>query len=125
MALSEREQRMLDEMEQQLFQNGSSSAEASELPGRGLTIGSKRRVGIAVLAVVAGLALLVFSVSVQLIWLGVIAFVIMLAGAVFGMTGSGGDSGGDRIRPGATPPTDGVVGRFEERWERRRQEDHG
>ena len=84
MPLSEHEQKMLDEMERQLFADDPRLARAfaPKAPPRR----NGRRILIGLGAVVVGLALLVLAVALPAIWLGVIAFVGMVAGAVYAIT---------------------------------------
>ncbi|WP_228019506.1 DUF3040 domain-containing protein [Brachybacterium epidermidis] len=102
MPLSEHEQKMLDEMERQLFADDPRLARAfspSRSPRR-----NGRRIAIGLGGVVLGLLVLVLAVALPAVWLGVIAFIGMLAGAVYAVTsptnsndGDGpGDSGGTR-----------------------------
>ena len=88
MPLSEHEQKMLDEMERQLFADDPRLARAfaPKAPPRR----NGRRILIGLGAVVLGLALLVLAVALPAIWLGVIAFIGMVAGAVYAITGPSG-----------------------------------
>ncbi|ASK66628.1 hypothetical protein CFK39_13340 [Brachybacterium avium] len=133
MPLSEHEQKMLDEMERQLFADDPRLARAfaPKTPPRR----SGRRILIGLGAVVVGLGVLVLAVSLPAIWLGVIAFIGMLAGAVYAVTGSsssshgkdspdgGGGSGG--TGPAAPGGDDGgtFMRKMEERWEKRAGDD--
>ena len=130
MPLSEHEQKMLDEMERQLFADDPRLARAfaPKPPPRR----SGRRILIGLGAVVVGLGVLVLAVSMPAIWLGVIAFIGMLAGAVYAVTGSGSSSSGssgDGGGGGGTgpAPSGGDGGTFmrkmEERWEKRAGDD--
>ncbi|ATG52528.1 hypothetical protein CFK38_14125 [Brachybacterium vulturis] len=133
MPLSEHEQRMLDEMERQLFADDPRLARAfaPKTPPRR----SGRRILIGLSAVVVGLIVLVLAVSLPAIWLGVIAFIGMLAGAVYAVTGSGsssegkgtadGDGGGGGSGPAAPGGDDGgtFMRKMEERWEKRAGDD--
>lgn len=86
MPLSEKEQRILDELEKQLRSEDPGLDHAfRERPRRSV---DKTRVVLAALGVAAGLGLLIFSVWVKVVWLGVLAFVVMLLSLTFGMTGS-------------------------------------
>lgn len=127
MPLSEHEQRLLEQMERQLYADDPKLA--STLRGSGRSLRSRQRVIIGGLALVAGLALLVAGVAAPLWPLGVVGFLVMLAGgwwasagwnrgsATAGPTGQG-TSGGDK------PSTrSGFMSRIEERWERRRDGD--
>ena len=82
-----------------------------------------------VLRCVAGLALLVAGVAAPLWPLGVVGFLVMLAGGWWasagwqsGTTPSGGAA--QRASGGSSPsPRAGFMSRIEERWERRRDGD--
>ena len=93
MPLSEHEQKMLDEMERQLFADDPRLAKAfaPKAPPRR----NGRRIIIGLGAVVVGLGVLVLAVSLPAVWLGVIAFIGMLAGAVYAVTGPSGSAGED------------------------------
>lgn len=132
MPLSEQEQKMLDEMERQLFADDPRLAQAFR-PAR-----TQRRDGRRILlglgGVVLGLILLVVAVSIPAVWLGVLAFLGMLAGAVYAVTAPTAAST-DRTESGAprasargaqTPGGNGrgdFMRRMEERWDRRSGED--
>jgi hypothetical protein len=127
MPLSEHEQRLLEQMERQLYADDPKLA--STLRGSGRSLRSRQRVIIGALALVAGLALLVGGVAAQLWPLGVVGFLVMLAGGWWvsagwqsGTTPSGGSA--QRTSGGAGPsPRAGFMSRIEERWERRRDGD--
>lgn len=113
MALSEREQKLLDEMERGLYAGDAKFSRAVNEPK---AVSAKRLVLGAVLAVV-GLSLLVFAVVIQLTVFGVIAFAVMLAGVIVASS---------RVKlqmPQAKP--EGAAGSkpksnpFEDRWDRR------
>ncbi|MCT1386172.1 DUF3040 domain-containing protein [Brachybacterium sp. p3-SID1565] len=130
MPLSEHEQKMLDEMERQLFADDPRLARAfspSRSPRR-----NGRRIAIGLGGVVLGLLVLVLAVALPAVWLGVIAFIGMLAGAVYAVTsptnsndGDGpGDSGG--TRPTTQGPLDNggtFMKKMEDRWEKRSGDD--
>ncbi|APX34469.1 hypothetical protein BH708_19110 [Brachybacterium sp. P6-10-X1] len=133
MPLSDHEQKMLDEMERQLFADDPHLAKAFA-PARNRRR-SGRRIAIGLGGVVVGLAVLVLAVSLPAIWLGVIAFMGMLAGAVFAVTtpssssqegptdsdgGGGGGSG-----PSTPRGSDGgnFMSKLEARWEKRSGDD--
>ncbi|WGW13300.1 DUF3040 domain-containing protein [Saxibacter everestensis] len=127
MPLSEHEQRLLEQLEQQLqsedpkFANNLGSSPKRSLSARRLTLG--------ILIVVVGLLIVVLAVSQNLIPLGVVGFVAMLAGVSWALSKPKGAIGdGAPVKP-ATPgartmrtPTSGsgFMGRLEERWDRRR-----
>lgn len=119
MALSEHEQRLLDEMERNFHLNGPELAPA----GRGQV--DYTAVTIGALVVVGGITLAVIGVASQMWWIGIVGFVVMFGGALLML----------RRRPNAgdAPPRAGRDHRggnefmtaFERRWDQRqdRQDD--
>ena len=128
MPLSEHEQKMLEEMERQLFADDPRLARAFS-SGRARRR-SGRRIAVGLSGVVVGLVVLVLAVALPAVWLGVLAFLIMLAGAVYAVTTParrGGDESGDGATP-ASPPSPGdrngrFMNRMEQRWEKRSGDD--
>lgn len=131
MPLSEHEQKMLDEMERQLFADDPRLARAfspKQAPRR-----NSRRILIGMGAVVLGLITLVLAVALPAVWLGVIAFLGMLAGAVYAITspagttgqlhGGGGDGPGRPDRGPVAPDGGNFLRKMEERWEKRSGDD--
>lgn len=126
MPLSEHEQRLLAQMEQALYAEDPKFATSLRAPrGRG----SRGRAAVGVLAVLAGLGLVVAGVAASFAALGVAGFVIMLLGAVLVYSAFGGPApaatGEDSdTPPAAAPPkqqrTDFMT-RMEERWRRRNE----
>jgi hypothetical protein len=143
--LSDHEQRLLEQMEQQLLSDDPRFASTMRGPRR--MHAARRRVVLGIVGVVVGLAALVLAVVVvRTIWLGAVAFVIMLAGVVYAMSASSvrsgpvgvvgqdgrigpvreGRTGSSRRRPAAGRPRTGTfMQRLEQRWERRRDERWG
>src|SRR5690625_7392286 len=76
MPLSEHEQKMLDEMERQLFADDPRLARA--FAPKKAPRNNGRRIAIGLGAVVLGLVVLVLAVALPAVWLGVIAFIGML-----------------------------------------------
>ena len=125
MALSDHEQRLLDEMERSLYQNDADIV--STTPGTRSRI-SARGIVLALLAVILGLGALVVSIVARLPWLGVIAFAIMVLAVVFGLFGGSGSRKGGPEEPGSNdrgtrdPDRDAgksYIERLEDRWDRR------
>ncbi|MPV37080.1 DUF3040 domain-containing protein [Georgenia subflava] len=123
MPLSEYEQRMLQQMEQQL---------RSDDPKLASTLADKprpdvRRLSLGVLLFIAGLGGLVGGVATGQVWLGILGFVLMLGGVMLAITGPrGGARRGRRGKktagPGAGPSAGGFMQRQEDRWNRRNEE---
>lgn len=118
MALSEHEQRLLEEMERSLYHNEADVVS---------TLGATRRapnytaVVSGVVMAVIGLAVMLWAVSSSLTWLGVIGFLVLFAGVMIAVTipgpvaessvrasSRGGRSGGS------------LMDQLNERWDRRR-----
>ncbi|MCG7309295.1 MULTISPECIES: DUF3040 domain-containing protein [Brachybacterium] len=129
MPLSEHEQKMLDEMERQLFADDPRLARAFRSGAQDRR--DRRRIVLGLAGVVVGLGVLVLGVSLNFIWLGVLAFLLMLAGAVYAVTSPRSRPGGpaaDQGDGGEQPrqPENGgsdFMRRMEERWEKRSGDD--
>ncbi len=125
MGLSEREQKVLEELERGLY---ADDAKFATKVSAGPNNSAARIVGGALLAVV-GLSVLVFAVISQLTVFGVVGFALMLAGVLVATSSKGGKTKSDATsaaaRPKASPSgaskqnaeTKGSF--FEERWNKR------
>ncbi|MFC7405349.1 DUF3040 domain-containing protein [Georgenia alba] len=118
MPLSEYEQRMLQQMEQQLRSDDPKLANTLADKPRP----SARRLGIGILLLVVGLAGLVGGVATEYVWLGVLGFVAMLAGVMLAITGPRKSRPAVRRPGGSNPSSGGFMQRQEERWQRRNEE---
>lgn len=114
MALSEHEQRLLEEMER-----GFYASEADSLKTRS---GSQKRPSyratlIALLGVVVGIGVLIGAVSSGLIWLGAIGFAVMLAAILYAFSPRNQVS----VNEGATKDKarESFAQKAERRWEER------
>ena len=129
MPLSEYEQRVLDEMEQQLRSDDPKLA-------RTISGGPRRPLHVALggLIVLAGVGLLFVGLYNALVWLGLLGFVAMFGGVllVLRRPKMGGNQPpapeGDNVRPLRPRGGGGNSGapfmqRLEERWERRRRDE--
>ncbi len=117
MPLSEQEQRLLDEMERHLMGNDADVVTAD---GSGRSL-SYRNVVIGVLLVLVGLGGIIAGVASPLLFIGVIGFIVMLAGVILAVTPARG-IGAPRAR-GAQPaePRSSFMDRMNDRWDRRQQ----
>lgn len=128
MPLSDHEQQMLEEMERQLFADDPRLARTFDHAVRPRR--DRRRILLGVVGIVVGLGLLVLAVSLPAIWLGVLAFLVMVAGGVWAatapMTRRSSSQEAGQTGPGASaaPGTSAFMRRMEERWERRGDSDH-
>lgn len=133
MPLSEHEQRLLEQMERALYAEDPKFASSlrSSRGGRA----SRGHAALGVLAVLAGLGLLIAGVATTVIALGVVGFVAMLIGCVlvYAAFRAGPAAGQEEATtegpqaPGAqgssnAPDGSGFMDRMEDRW-RRRSED--
>ena len=97
MPLSEHEQHLLEQMEQALYAEDPKFA--SQMQGSTVRDRLRRHITLGILAVVAGLVLVVLGVVNEAVWLGAIGFALMVGGAAYAVT------------PPRTPrPTLGAVG---------------
>jgi hypothetical protein len=114
MALSEREQKLLDELERGLYESDANLANRMNRPSGG---SAKKMVGGALLAVM-GLSLLIVAVVLQFAPMGAVGFLVMLAGLILASSGpkhtsSAKNSGQKPAKAAATRSS------FEDRWNRR------
>lgn len=118
MPLSEYEQRVLAQMENQLREADPQLAKS--LDNRARLDLTKLSVGVAIGLV--GLGVLVAGVAISQIWLGILGFLAMLGGALYAISGSasprksGKGSGGPANPP--APKSSSFMNRQQERWER-------
>lgn len=140
MALSEREQQMLDEMEQALY--AEDPRFATSMKGGRATAEQRRRRIIGGVGAAAGLALVILGVSTS-VWVGVAGFAVIVASLavalaptrepglqVVGQDGSlatpkrpagrSGRPGQVRRAPKAPRPSGSFMDRLERRWDDRR-----
>jgi hypothetical protein len=135
MPLSEHEQRLLDEMERNLYQNDADFvANISQTPRRKPAY---RAIVLGVLVAVIGVGALIAGVTVRQPIIGILGFVLMFAGvliaitpgrrrkddAVFeeslgGPSAAGGQGAGGRGRQGQKNSSD-FMDRLGERWDKR------
>jgi hypothetical protein len=132
-ALSEEEQRLLDQMEAALAAEDPKLVNA--MRGTGLRRLHRRRAAVAGVAFFGGLTLLVLGLAWGVSWgwiVSVVGFCVMVAAAVAGIyawrhIGGGNSDPGDNVRPSARQPSGsgdahGFMDKMEERWKRRRDE---
>ncbi len=116
MALSEQEQRLLEEMERGLYETDASLANRLANPGAPTP---RRIIAGAALAIV-GLSILVSAVSLQVSALGVLGFLIMLGGLI-----AASSTAKTNPKAAAKPKTQGAPTKttaksfFEQRWDKR------
>lgn len=124
MPLSEHEQRLLDQLEQQLHAEDPKFAHAlSSSPTRSM---STRNIVIGVLVMIVGLLVLLGGVATHLIVVGILGFLIMGAGVYLSLTktkfGASRESSGSSGAPSAAKQKSGFMNNLEEKWDERRRE---
>lgn len=132
MALSEHEQRLLDELERNLY---SEQADVLPTATEQAPSVSTRNVVLAILAAAAGLAVIIVAVTLRIVPLGIAAFAMMAIGVALAL-GSGGRTGADgassandqtrseQSGPSGPPRAEqrsSFMNRLDERWERRQR----
>jgi hypothetical protein len=127
MPLSEREQRLLDEMERSLYQNDADFV-STVTTRRGRP--NYRILAIGVLIALVGVAAIVVGVVIKQPIVGVLGFVVVFGGALLAMSpprGSAKDAGGESFGSATARPARqlGFMDRMNERWERRQNGNGG
>lgn len=122
MALSEHEQRLLEQMEAAFAAEDPKLADTLS-GGTGRRLATRQAV-VAGLVFVVGLALLLVGIQTQW-WISILGFLVMLAGTLMGLTawqrqGPLPRATGPRKAPAAANDRR-FMGRFEERWNRRQE----
>jgi heme O synthase-like polyprenyltransferase len=121
MALSEYEQRLLDQLEQQLHADDPKFAHSMESGSR--RSASTRRIVLGVLIGIAGILVLLAGVSSELIIVGVAGFLVMGAGVYFAtLKSSNRGSGSAGKQAGNTSPKGGFMSSLEDKWDQRKKE---
>lgn len=123
MALSEHEQRLLDQLEQQLhaddpkFAHSMASSNNRSMSTRRIVIGS--------LVTIAGLAVLLLGIWNQFIPVGVLGFLVMGAGVYYATTKTkleGSTPGSGKATKASSPPRGGFLSTLEEKWDERKRD---
>ena len=128
MPLSEHEQRLLEQMERALY--AEDPAFANNLRTTTAGRGSRGKAAMGVLAIFAGMGLVLAGVAMMIIALGVVGFVVMLLGAALTYAAFrtpvvvAGSAEGAPSKPAAKskPAKPGFMDRMEERWRERNGE---
>ena len=134
MPLSEHEQRLLEQMEKALYAEDPKFATSLRSTGGAA---SRSRAALGVLGILVGLGVVLAGMALPMAALGVVGFVVMLAGAVLtyfaftrgapaeeGAEGSEGAEGASAPQSKAKPQrSSGFMDRMEERWRKRAEGD--
>ena len=124
MPLSEQEQRLLDEMERNLYQNDADFV-ATVGGARGRT--NYRGIILGVILVLVGIAVLLIGVGTSLLLVGVLGFVVMFAGVIIALTPTRATSSAPRTSSSDSPKagagrSGGFMNNLNERWEKRQDD---
>lgn len=118
MALSEREQQLLDEMERRLYQSEADVVQTASARTR-LNL---RSLVLGILVVLAGVGALVAGAGLQMPWLGLLGFVVMLGGTLlaFSKRESEPKAAGGSSKTGSSARSgESLSERMNRRWEER------
>ena len=123
MPLSEQEQRLLEEMERNLYRNDADFVHAvGGVRGRRPDY---RAIVLGVLLAVAGVGALIAGVALQLLIVGILGFALMFAGVLVAITpGKRGAASAPPAEPGSNRSTrskGGFMDRMNDRWDRRQE----
>ncbi|MCI9887318.1 DUF3040 domain-containing protein [Micrococcales bacterium 31B] len=121
MPLSEHEQRMLDQLEEQLAKEDPKFVNAMQATSRSWSIG---RVLGGIVIVLVGLGVLIGGVATKLLILGILGFVLMVGGAwlAFSTSRKPGAPEAQSKSVGEATTKKSFTSKFEERWEKRQQD---
>lgn len=121
MALSDREQRLLEEMERQLYKSEADVLSPTEGQARRPQY---RAIVIGVVAASAGIALLLLAVILNVLLLGLAGFVVMLVGVLFifspkQQVSADGVAGEQQTQRTRSKSSQSFSARMEQRWQER------
>ena len=128
MPLSEQEQRLLDEMERNLYKHDADFV--ATVGARRAGAPNYRMIVIGVLVALLGVATIVTGVALRIPLVGVLGFVLLLGGALLGLSSPRTVKGSPA--PSSTGPAPrarqqqsgaGFMDRMNDRWERRQDGD--
>lgn len=118
MPLSEHEQRMLDEMERNLYGRDSDVHAA---PAGGIPRPNYRAMVIGVVVALAGMALILGGVMSHLVVLGVAGFAVVVAGVLIGTRPGKPEEYPSAARQAKRPPRPSFSERMADKWDQREQ----
>ena len=122
MALSEREQKVLEQLEELMSNEDPNFASSMSSTGNTAPVFSARQLALGILCVLIGLGIIIGAVASHLIWLGVLGFLFAAFGVYFASTSKktpvdsflGGRAEGAL---GLYEPPGGALGRAQQRSE--------
>ena len=120
MPLSEHEQRLLEEMERNLYKNEADVVNTSDFR----RTPNYTAIAVGVLMGLVGIATMVVGVSLDITLVGVLGFGVLFAGvmvavAIPGSSSEGSPSGRSRPKEKSPAASSSFMDRLNERWERR------
>lgn len=121
MALSEHEQRLLDEMERGFYQSEADVMQTGSVSRRRVNY---RSLVLGIIVVLVGVGALIGGVAAQLLWLGLLGFAVMVGGVTLMMSrGSEDITVEDALRGGSDSSgqasRESLSERMERRWDER------
>ena len=128
MALSEREQKVLEQLEELMSNEDPNFASSMSSTGNTAPVFSARQLALGILCVLIGLGIIIGAVASHLIWLGVLGFLFAAFGVYFASTSKktpvdsflgGKDGGAARARSREQKERSAFMNRLEERWDER------
>lgn len=125
MGLSEHEQRLLDEMERNLYKHEADIVNTSAGPR---TV-DYTKVAVGLLGVVVGLVLIVVGVSLKIALIGVAGFAVAVLGALWALSASRPATGDEAAAKGSTAggpapakQSQSLMDRLSQEWDDRNQQ---
>lgn len=124
MALSDREQKLLEQMEQALYAEDPRFASSLKKPSRiAIAPGEKRHLLTGTLSVVIAIGLVISSVATKMVILGILGFVFLVAGLFLLIRGIQAPVAAVTPKPRKTAGGGDFMRRMEQRWQQRREGD--
>ncbi|MEX2441920.1 MAG: DUF3040 domain-containing protein [Pontimonas sp.] len=118
MALSEHEQKLLEELERGLYQNEADVVSTAQLGGRAPNY---RAIGIGTLVGVVGLIAMLWAVQADSTIVGVIGFIVLFSGVMVAVSVPGKLLESPKSATSAkSKPRVSFMDQLNERWEKRR-----
>lgn len=124
MALSEKERRVLEQLEEQLNMEDPHLASQMQATGR-VSQFSTRNIVIGVLIAVVGIGVLLWGVTISQLWLGIVGFLMMVGGVFFATVRPKGLRSSKSRASSASEGSSGnssFMSTLEQKWEQRRRQ---
>lgn len=117
MALSEHEQRLLDEMERGFYRSEADVLQTASTSQRRVNY---RSLVLGIIVAVLGIGVLIGGVAAQLLWLGLVGFAIMLGGVMLMLArGSETEVPAEQEQSSPKASRESFSERMERRWDER------